>query len=83
MTKPEADLTLKGYLVTAINLQGDPKLEICAEIALLNPTFVIIGTKGSGYLETPFGSTARYISEHSKYPVLIFHPAPVLPTLAE
>ena len=79
----ESKLVLDGYLVTAISLQGDPRLELCSEIELLKPTMVVIGTKGTGLLETPLGSTARYISEHCKYPVLIVHPTPALPTLAE
>jgi nucleotide-binding universal stress UspA family protein len=68
---------------TGIILQGDPKIELCKEIDLLKPTIVVIGTKGLGVLDSSLGSTAQYVSTHSKYPVLIAHPTPHLPSLSE
>jgi nucleotide-binding universal stress UspA family protein len=88
-TKASSHQLLKKYAAefanptTCIALQGDPRTELCREIELIKPDIVVVGTRGTGVHESPLGSTAAFLAQNSKYPVLIAHPQPHLPTLDE
>lgn len=54
--------------------QGRPGLEILKAAKKLQPTFIVLGTRGLGAIKTVFlGSTARDVIRSSPYPVVVVH----------
>jgi nucleotide-binding universal stress UspA family protein len=55
-----------------ISLSGDPKAEILKKTTELNPSLLMVGSRGMGPIATGLlGSVSNYLVHHSKLPVFV------------
>ncbi|KAJ3119894.1 hypothetical protein HK100_000117 [Physocladia obscura] len=62
----------RGLLCRAIALRGDPREEILAKVAEINPDMLVTGCRGLGFLEKTFrGSLSDYLVQNAKCVVIV------------